>query len=428
MKQNKVNHLGGLPFHLSLATLEWMSMHAALQSVNAGSPFSKHSSFPWANGSASAMPPLPHGLMPGLPPAANLDAWQSLLADPELQNALRNEGQRRFVTLLEGISNYKSAEYTRDIDEPECIATVGKVRLLRYAAQNAAKKVPALFIVPSLINRYYVLDLSKRLSMARYLQRNGVHVYIIDWDAPDEADAANGSEEYILRYVIPLLKKVRKEHREKLVLTGYCMGGLFALAAHLRAPELSDALALLATPWDFHTKDFPRPPFTEPQIAQLETHLNAHALLPADNVQMLFYAANPFVFNSKFREFSKQDMQSDEAHDFITIEHWVNDGVPLTRAMAKECFIDWVHRNKPAGMYWAMDGMTICPSDVEVPTFIAAPREDRIVPSSSALPLAKMIRASRLVQPGSGHVGMIVGSRRHSALWEPFLNWVNEVC
>src|SRR3546814_15036385 len=56
-------------------------------------------------------------------------------------------------------------------------------------------------------------------------------------------------------YIARLRRALAALHRQAgrpPVLLGYCMGGNLALAAALQAPDDVAALALLATPWDFH--------------------------------------------------------------------------------------------------------------------------------------------------------------------------------
>ncbi len=64
-----------------------------------------------------------------------------------------------------------------------------KWKLLRYRArpQGLAFKTPVL-LVPSLINRHYVLDLMPGKSFAEYLVAQGLDVFCIDWGTPGDED------------------------------------------------------------------------------------------------------------------------------------------------------------------------------------------------------------------------------------------------
>src|SRR4029077_2221749 len=108
-----------------------------------------------------------------------------------------------------------------------------------------------LLFVPSLINRATVLDLTGERSMMRYLAANGARVLLLDWGWPGEVERSFSLTDYIAGR----LERALLAAGRQVVLVGYCMGGLLAVAAAQRRPDLIRALALLATPWDFHAGD-----------------------------------------------------------------------------------------------------------------------------------------------------------------------------
>ena len=71
----------------------------------------------------------------------------------------------------------------------DVVHTENKWRLLRYRSERGAKrpKTPIL-LVPSLINRHYVLDLMPNKSFAEYLVSRGHDVFVIDWGTPSDED------------------------------------------------------------------------------------------------------------------------------------------------------------------------------------------------------------------------------------------------
>jgi polyhydroxyalkanoate synthase len=358
----------------------------------------------------------------GLPrPLQNL--WSRLGQDEQLEKALENEARTRMVQTLQGILRYQQSDVTRDVSEPEVLAQIDQVKLLYYPAK---KPIAHVCFIPSLINRYYILDLSSRLSFVRYLNEQGISASIVDWDEPQATQTSFRSEEYIETYVFPFLKILRKEIKAPLVLTGYCMGGLLALAAVTMQPRSVDALGLLATPWDFHVPEFPKAAMAEDHQSVMASWIDQSGMLPADFIQMLFYASNPWLFHSKFQQFAEIS-DSKSADDFVLIEQWVNDGVPMTAGLAHESFLDWVQCNKTMKGEWEVCGKMVQPQKIRIPTFIAAPQDDRIVPLTCALPLAKIIPQNTLIQPYAGHVSMVVGSRRRQSLWNPFAAWLKQL-
>jgi polyhydroxyalkanoate synthase len=205
------------------------------------------------------------------------------------------------------------------------------------------------------------------------------------------------------------------------------MGGNMALAAAQLKPESVSALALFASPWDFHCKDFSSFVLDQQWLPMVESMLASQKQLPAEVVQSLFYLTDPFIFEQKFRRFAGLQSDSRMAKDFIALEHWVNDGVPMTAKVAHDCLIGWAQENQMAKGKWQVAGKTINPKKIKLPTFIAIPRQDHVVPQTCAQPLADTMLHAHVIHPGSGHVSMIVGNRAKKELWQPFAEWVNHV-
>jgi len=67
------------------------------------------------------------------------------------------------------------------------------------------------------------------------------------------------------------------------------------------------------------------------------------------------------------------------------------------------------------------------PSALERPVFLAIPENDRIVPAASAQALADALPQAEVVRPKAGHIGMVVGRRGQSGLWQPLSRWLEKL-
>lgn len=403
-----------LMLHLAVATGSWISSVAAL-------PLLRNGSLDWRPELAAAAEALRRDLAGASPEA--------------FAAAVQAEGRRRVERFLAGVEAYRRHPYRRELPTPRIAWQAGTTRLLDYAtAAGAAPEAAAgrpLLVIPSLINRGYVLDLSARTSLMRWLagagESRGFHPYLVDWDAPGPAERGLDLTGYIAGRLEGALDAVLRETGRRPVLVGYCMGGMLALALALRRRQDILGLACLATPWDFHAE---RPdqarllgatlPFWEPALALLGE-------LPVDAIQLLFATVDPFQALRKFSVFAGLDPESDQAREFVALEDWLNDGVPLAAPVARECLTGWYGQNTPGSGRWTVDGVPVLPQAYDGPALIVVPARDRIVPPASAAALATAIPAATRLDPPAGHIGMVVGGGAEAKLYRPLAVWLSDL-
>jgi polyhydroxyalkanoate synthase len=332
-----------------------------------------------------------------------------------LPAAVLKEALRQDRALLAGIAAYRRHPWQRDLPDPPTLWAEGETRLLDYGGSGRT-----VLFVPSLVNRAYVLDLAPGHSAMRFFAGHGVRPLLLDWGWPGEAERRFTLTDYIAGR----LERALIAAGGGVVLAGYCMGGLLALAAAQRRPDLVAALALLATPWDFHAPDPAQAMAVARLLPLLEPALAFAEALPVDALQMLFAMLDPYGIADKFRSFAALDQTGARALLFVALEDWLNDGVPLAAPVARECLEGWYGRNTPARLQWRVAGLPVDPGTLRLPTFVAVPARDRIVPPESARPLAALIPGAVLHEPGAGHIGMAAGSAAEKVLWRPLRDWI----
>jgi poly[(R)-3-hydroxyalkanoate] polymerase subunit PhaC len=362
-------------------------------------------------------------------------------SEQAFRHAVLTEALRQDRALIAGIAAYRRHPYHRNLPDPPALWREGETRLLDYGTgtgrghgggtgsgpraghrprSGAVSGAPTVLFVPSLINRAYVLDLAEGTSMLRWLAATGLRPLLLDWGWPGEAERSFTLTDYIAGR----LERALEAAPHGLVLAGYCMGGLLALAAALRRPERVRALALLATPWDFHAGNAEGAGLLGRMVPLLEPALALTASVPVDLLQMMFTALDPFGVGAKYRAFAHLDPTGPRARLFVALEDWLNDGIPLAAPVARECLRGWYGANTPARVAWRVAGLPVDPSGLGMPAFVAAPGRDRIVPLESARPLAQLIPDAVLHTPAAGHIGMVAGSSAETALWRPLREWI----
>lgn len=327
--------------------------------------------------------------------------------------------------LIAGIAAYRRHPWSRDLPDPPCLWREGGTRLLDYGVHGGGGSGEAggglaVLFVPSLVNRAHVLDLMPGRSMLRWLAGQGVRPLLLDWGWPGEAERRFT----LTDYVAGRLERAILAADGAVVLAGYCMGGLLALAAALRRPDRVRALALLATPWDFHAADAAQARQLAAAAPLFEPLMAATGTLPVDALQTLFAVPDPGAVAARYRAFAGMEQESEAARGFVALEDWLNDGVPLAAPVARETLSGWYGENTPGRGEWRITGLPVRPEELRMPAFAAVPGRDRIVPPEGARPLAERIAGAVLHQPSAGHIGMVAGRTAERALWAPLLGWL----
>ena len=397
-----------LPLHLMAASLAWTSSRAALPLLKSASP-------PWRPEVQSA--------------AAALQASLEKIDPEAFQGAVERQLHARMAALAEGILSYRRHPYRRKLPDPPVLWRQGTTRLLDYGAgrsggQARESGAPPVLVVPSLINRGYILDLAEDRSLMRWLAAEGLRPILVDWGRPGPEERAFTFTDYIAGRLEDALDATIAETGARPLLVGYCMGGLLALALALRRQGDLEGLALLATPWDFHADGGVQGASAAAALPALAPLMEACGELPVDSIQSLFASLDPQLVARKFVAFSRLDPASPKATAFVALEDWLNDGVPLAAPVARECLGGWYGENTPARGTWRIAGRPVDPGQLALPSLCVIPAQDRIVPPASARALAGKIPGTETMTPRLGHIGMVVSAGAGEQVWRPLRDWL----
>jgi polyhydroxyalkanoate synthase len=325
---------------------------------------------------------------------------------------------------LAGVEAYHAHPYRRTLEDPAPVWRAGTTLLRDHGGFRAA---PPVLLIPSLINRAQVLDLTPRRSLCRYLAERGYRPFLVDWDTPGEEEAAFTIGDYVTRRLEPALEAVVDRTGQRPVLIGYCMGGLLALALARRRSALARGLALLATPWDFEAGDTGLVALSRALAPAILSFTRSGEPVPVDIVQLPFALLDPLALARKFESFGRMDPASPRALDFMAVEDWLNDGVPLSGPAAKEALDRWYLGNETARGRWTVGGTPIRPEDLDLPSMVLIPERDRIVPPASALALARALPGARVRSVPLGHVGMVTGRQAVTRVHRPIRHWMDRL-
>lgn len=334
----------------------------------------------------------------------------------------------RMEKMLLGIQRYQNHPYKVEREPLQKIWSEGtaSLQVLRQAESRAGQegRREVLLLVPSMVNRGYILDLCAERSMLRWLAAQGLEVCLLDWGEGAQDPGQQSIEGIVLQRLVPAIQFAAQKYGRRVHMLGYCMGGTLLAGAAQQTADSIASLIFLAAPWDFHagTKNMLNrvkfwAPSAFPAIAE-------KGVLPMDWMQTLFASLEPESAANKFGGFLSMEEGSAPQQLFIAVEDWLNDGVDLPGDVAQQCIKEWFFENAPAARKWMLAGRAVDPAALAVPVMVIASRRDRLVDYDTATAIAAGMKNAKILDTGTGHIGMIAGSRAIERVWTPIAEWI----
>lgn len=347
-----------------------------------------------------------------------------------LSQTLRGHMAQEWQTLCDGaLVGCRATQQEKPQLDAEAIWQQGSVTLRDYAPHS---NLQPILVVPSLINRAYILDLHEDCSFLRHLVSQGFRPLLVEWSDPVAVEKAFKPEDYVNRYLVEILSLVRQETGKLPFVLGYCAGGVLATALVQLKPADVAGLILLATPWDFHVDEQVHIDLKSQDSVLLKELLKQYSMIPAEIVQAMFYWLYPDLVRQKLKRLAR--FGKEVSASVFAMEHWVNDGIGLTSACAETFWLEWMQQNALAKGEWRVDGTAIDPQAFpkQMPLLAVMPSQDKIVPPTSTQTLiaqlsAAGIKSLKTLLPDTGHVGMIVGKKARKQVWQPCVEWMTSL-
>ena len=332
----------------------------------------------------------------------------------------------RLLQFLSGLEKWQTHPYLREVSEPPVIWSTGSSRLLDFGSCDGALNPngPPVLIVPSLINRAYILDLNKDYSLVRFLATRGLRPLLMEWGTPTGEEQNFNLNSYITQRLMPILQVTESLSKHPVGALGYCMGGTLAAGLLAQKSTRVGAFSTIGSPWDFDkskgTTAALQHAFKDVNVTNiLDSFGKAFGLVPAEIFQHLFALINPMQAAVKFRKFDRMEANSASERHFVAIEDWLADGVPLPTRSAQDILVEWGLNNKTARGEWECLGAKVDLSKINQPTLHICGKRDSITQLDVATAMAADIPNAKVIRPDTGHIGLIVGSNARETVWKP---------
>lgn len=346
--------------------------------------------------------------------------------NPEVVKRVKETGGANlvqgFMNLLEDVGSGKGLVQRRTdpnaFEKGKTIAaTPGSVvyenelfQLIQYNPASDKVAAEPLLYVPPLVNRYYMIDLTPRQSLVKWLVEEGRTVFVISWVNPGPEHKDKNVGDYVLSGIVEAIGEVRKRTGSAPDLFSFCLGGTLVaialawLAAKSRAKEVNSA-TLIGSLVDFSDMRDWSAFVHEAHLGALESHLEAQGFADSLELQRLFAAmrANDLIWSSVVNHYLLD--REAPASDLL---YWFEDGARIPAAFLKSYNRELLLENKlqePAG--FQVGDVAIDLAAISTPMLVIALKDDHVSAWEAVYGGAREMGAD-FILGGSGHNAGIV--------------------
>jgi polyhydroxyalkanoate synthase subunit PhaC len=332
-----------------------------------------------------------------------IEDWKALLAGGQLRT------DQKFVVGKDVAVTPGNVVYRNEL-----------IELIQYAPTTAAVRPEPVLIVPAWIMKYYILDLSPRNSLVRFLVENGFSVFMVSWKNPTPDYRNFSLEDYRQLGVDAAISVINEIMPGRAIhAAGYCLGGtLLSIAAARLGRERPDCLrsvTLLAAQTDFTEAGELTLFINESQVAFLEDMMWRRGLLGTAQMAGAFQMlrANDLLWSRVVRDYLIGERAA--PNDLMS---WNADATRMPYRMHSDYLRQLFLNNDLAEGRYKVNGKPVALSDLHMPMFVVGTLRDHVAPWKSTYKIHFLANADiTYVLTSGGHNAGIVAppaEERHS--------------
>jgi polyhydroxyalkanoate synthase len=252
--------------------------------------------------------------------------------------------------------------------------------LIQYAPSTDTVFEVPLVIFPPWINKFYVLDLTAKNSLIKWIVDQGVTLFVVSWVNPDASYAEVGMDDYIRDGYLAAFASVREITGAPQINTvGYCIAGttLGLTLAHLTniGENPVKSATFLTTLADFSDPGEVGVFLAEDFVGGIERQTAVDGVLSKSFMgrTFSFLRSNDLIWTPAIKNYMMG--QTPPAFDLL---FWNGDGTNLPRRMAIEYLRGLCQQNGFATGAFCVFGAPVSLSDIKLPLYAIACETDHI--------------------------------------------------
>jgi polyhydroxyalkanoate synthase len=284
------------------------------------------------------------------------------------------------------------------------------MQLIQYSPSTEKVYETPLLMIPSWINKYYVLDLQPHSSFVKYFIDQGFTIFIISWRNPESGMGNLTMDDYVEKGVLQAIKVVETiSHSDKVNTLGYCLGGtLLSIALSiLSTKEKTNPInyaTFLASLVDFSDVGPMGNVINDALVRRLESgELLSDGVFHGYDMERAF---NLIRANDLVWKYVTDDYLEGKVPTAFDVMYWTNDNTNLPAKMYLYYIKNIVFNN----LLSVKNALTICDTPIDignitVPVCVIGFTEDYISPAKTVFKTTELVSGpAEFILGGSGHV------------------------
>ncbi len=282
-------------------------------------------------------------------------------------------------------------------------------QLLAFGSKEGEQ--PPVLIIPSIINRWYVLDLLEGHSLVQALTEAGLRVYLLAWRDAHDGMGSIPLSNYISGFIQRAVQCVcRDAGVQQLTLLGQCLGGTFSLAYAARYPKQVGRLITLTTPVDF-SQESVLGTWSRRDVIDIDKIAATYpGVIPNAITYGAFPLLDPRALLSRHRLLFQMIENAEFVRIYQALDLWTSDHLPVACGALVGITRDLYQENLLWEGAWIIDGHAAQLKEIDCPVFNIRAAGDHIVPTPASEALTQKIDRIREFISPMGHITLILAS------------------
>ncbi|WHY68471.1 alpha/beta fold hydrolase [Neobacillus sp. SuZ13] len=274
----------------------------------------------------------------------------------------------------------------------EIVWKKNKSTVYYHPAKEKKYQIP-VFLVYSLLNKSYILDVGEGSSVVGGLTERGYDVYFLDWGSPGYEDSDITLDDYILEYLEKGVKRaLRHSGAKEISMIGYCLGGTIAAIFTSLTNLPIKNLVLATVPIDFSIGIVPDKWLKGLQKGTInfDRLSEVYGVIPSEIMYGMFRGLSP-VYVSPLVNLISRAHDDEYVKKWRRMDKWTKDSASFSGAAFKQLFNDLYKDNKLLKGELTIGGRKVDLRNIHCSFFVFSTSRDTLILEKQSLPVIDMV-------------------------------------